>query len=726
MRDINLHTNSSDTGQGFDSLKSWVDFYSKKSGINFVIDENLEAPAAVPDNSINSDLTIILNPKLLKQKFNLTQEQLFFVLFHEVEHLIEDSKLKSTNKWQAIAQKRKKRLENAKHLAKAVHTLENILRDVYVNNEVSKKAPALWQAKRSNYKDHFFKESDFLNMPEVWADWKETWKTFPLPKHLQFAYTILREAMLPDEKCNIDPKIRRIVDRFKRAWVINKASSWDLSDRLESIWKYLEPTYKKLLEEDIKENQDNNKGDNKWDSSNSNSGNSSDSNWNPNENQGEDQNKSDSNNQSESEGNSKEGVMDKVRKAIKKLTWNQDNDDNKGTSSSDQDDEKEDSNSEKNKPKNPFDDIYDDKWELPHLLDDNLSEEDMKKVKGKIKQKIDKSKPKSKEQLELEKRAENMWSDPENEEDFENTINKLRDYDRFLERLKWLKDAETWNSVMEEIYNLFQNIRAKRLKPKMKSKWPVDMEHWVRLDTWSIATWIAQVKSWETNPVMFKEDVKHVKENLLVWDFDLTIVADWSWSMWQNWAVKNREQKIATLLIFEALKLLHDKLEMERFRLVKPVNFSTEGIMFTWRSTKNFKKSSTDFTDSDRLEAYSLLDYCGWNSTNDYDSLDDIIREIKSKPDEYLKSIKSWKTKKIVLVLSDWWSSNDGVMKEKISTLRSYWVLVYWIWVTDSWSPVVSLFEWDNKTLWFWQVCGKAEDLAKTLKGLLVGHIKDV
>jgi len=192
MMDLNLHTNSNETEQAFESLKSWVDFYSKKSWINFVIDEKLDAPAAVPDNSINNDLTIILNPKLLKQKFKLTDEQLLFVLFHEIEHLIEDSKLKSSPKWQKVANERKKRLTEAKHLAKAIHTLENIVRDVYVNNEVSKKAPVLWQAKRSNYKDHFFKESDFLNMPEVWKDWKETWKTSPLPKHLQFAYTILR------------------------------------------------------------------------------------------------------------------------------------------------------------------------------------------------------------------------------------------------------------------------------------------------------------------------------------------------------------------------------------------------------------------------------------------------------------------------------------------------------------------------------------------------------
>ena len=125
---------------------------------------------------------------------------------------------------------------------------------------------------------------------------------------------------------------------------------------------------------------------------------------------------------------------------------------------------------------------------------------------------------------------------------------------------------------MEEIYNLFQNIRAKILKPKMKSRWPVDIEHWVRLDTWSIATWIAKVKSWETNPVMFKEDIKHVKENLLVLDFDLTIVADWTWSMlWE----KNRQQKIAFLLILEALKILHYKFEINKSKLKQPINFET-------------------------------------------------------------------------------------------------------------------------------------------------------
>ena len=722
--DLNLHTNSNETEQAFESLKSWVDFYSKKSWINFVIDEKLDAPAAVPDNSINNDLTIILNPKLLKQKFKLTDEQLLFVLFHEIEHIIEDSKLKSSPKWQKVANERKKRLTEAKHLAKAIHTLENIVRDVYVNNEVSKKAPVLWQAKRSNYKDHFFKESDFLNMPEVWKDWKETWKTSPLPKHLQFAYTILREAMLPDEKCNIDPEIRKIVNRFKRAWVINKASSWSLSDRLESIWKYLEPTYKRFLEEDIKNNKDSNQNNN-WDSSNSGDSDPSNSNWTPNNNWEWNSNEANSNNGNESEWNSKDGVMDKVKKAIKKLTWDQKEQDNNDSNKKESDDEKKQEN-ENIEPKNPFDDIYEDYWELPHILDDNLEKEDMKKVKEKIKQKVEWSKPKSREQLELEKRAENMWVDPDNDKEIENTVKRLRDYDKFLERLKWLKDTETWNSVMEEIYNLFQNIRAKRLKPKMKSRWPVDMEHWVRLDTWSIATWIAQVKSWETNPVMFKEDIKHVKENLLVWDFDLTIVADWTWSMWWE---KNRQQKIAFLLILEALKILHDKFEINKSKLKQPINFETEWFIFGSNS-RCIKEKSSDFKDSEKLAVYSSLDEDDWPDNNEWLLLEKMYKDFSNNTSESeKKEIKEWKTKKIIIVLSDWWqdvAEYERKLRENIKNFRNDWVLVYAVGITNDWSPVVDLFAWENKSLWFWQVCEKAEDLSRTLKDLLIDHIKNV
>ncbi|MEI7558496.1 MAG: hypothetical protein WCJ45_07010 [bacterium] len=43
---------------------------------------------------------------------------------------------------------------------------------------------------------------------------------------------------------------------------------------------------------------------------------------------------------------------------------------------------------------------------------------------------------------------------------------------------------------------------------------------------------------------------------------------------------KNRQQKIAVLLILESLKRLHDKLSEEKYNLTEGVEFTTQAIMF--------------------------------------------------------------------------------------------------------------------------------------------------
>ena len=75
------------------------------------------------------------------------------------------------------------------------------------------------------------------------------------------------------------------------------------------------------------------------------------------------------------------------------------------------------------------------------------------------------------------------------------------------------------------------------------------------------------------------------------------------------------------------------------------------------------------------------------------------------------KEIKEWKTKKIIIVLSDWWqdvAEYERKLRENIKNFRNDWVLVYAVGITNDWSPVVDLFAWENKSLWFWQVCEKA------------------
>jgi hypothetical protein len=115
----------------------------------------------------------------------------------------------------------------------------------------------------------------------------------------------------------------------------------------------------------------------------------------------------------------------------------------------------------------------------------------------------------------------------------------------------------------------------------------------------------------------------------------------------------NKQQKIACLLLFESLKLLHDKLEIDKHNLAKTVNFSTQGIMFNGRDITTIKSPSTDFTDHDRLQAYTKLDYADGSRTNDYDGLAHIQQEMQDKPPQYMQDIKQGKCKKIVFVLTD-------------------------------------------------------------------------
>src|SRR3989344_4497267 len=61
--------------------------------------------------------------------------------------------------------------------------LHNCLQDILVNNTLSERAPAHGSTIRDLYKTRLFPETDYTQ----------------IPKHLQFTYGMLREAMLPQE-----------------------------------------------------------------------------------------------------------------------------------------------------------------------------------------------------------------------------------------------------------------------------------------------------------------------------------------------------------------------------------------------------------------------------------------------------------------------------------------------------------------------------------------------
>jgi hypothetical protein len=195
----------------------------------------------------------------------------------------------------------------------------------------------------------------------------------------------------------------------------------------------------------------------------------------------------------------------------------------------------------------------------------------------------------------------------------------LEDYLEYKKReLDTCYDIETWESLINEIASIFEQISARRNVKKYYTKKWLNIEKGERLDWNTLATWIAEIQSWEYNPEIFERDEKRFESIQYVGTFDLTLVVDWSGSMY--W-IQNREQKRATLLILEAMKLLQERMEDSIIDTQLKIDFNTQVVMFWHRPIEVLKKISTHFSDEERINVFKYLDSTdGW--TNDYEALE--------------------------------------------------------------------------------------------------------
>jgi hypothetical protein len=125
-----------------------------------------------------------------------------------------------------------------------IHVLYNCLDDIMVNRQVDKRFPSHQETKEGLYRDKLFPGVDYSDKPE----------------HIQLAYAMLREKMLPDEILNLSPKVRAEIDKLKNidgqgTDLIDLVSdpSAKPADRYEIIRDYIEPIYEKLFQEDLEE-----------------------------------------------------------------------------------------------------------------------------------------------------------------------------------------------------------------------------------------------------------------------------------------------------------------------------------------------------------------------------------------------------------------------------------------------------------------------------------------
>jgi len=136
------------------------------------------------------------------------------------------------------------------------HTFYNIFDDIYVNNLVSRKAPAYEADEKGGkeisrlYQEKLFSGNDYTKKP----------------LHLQFVYALIRQEMVQDEKVIVSEEVQKMLDQkiafagkqYSPAEIVQifikprKNSDTLASQRYFALKKTLEPIFQQLLQKDLK------------------------------------------------------------------------------------------------------------------------------------------------------------------------------------------------------------------------------------------------------------------------------------------------------------------------------------------------------------------------------------------------------------------------------------------------------------------------------------------
>ncbi len=198
------------------------------------------------------------------------KEQILWATFHELSHfrdLIQD-KEGVMGSFEHIKEKANVLSKNSgmdERLAyDTYHTLYNCLDDIYVNKVVSRNASFYEQGRQGGkhveqlYKEKLFKDADYA---------KDTDPTNALPHHLQFAFYLLRKAMLPEDGIQVSEEVKNALqtrieigsktytpeELVQSFMVPHKSKDTTATTRHEYLKKYIEPIYESLIKKDLEE-----------------------------------------------------------------------------------------------------------------------------------------------------------------------------------------------------------------------------------------------------------------------------------------------------------------------------------------------------------------------------------------------------------------------------------------------------------------------------------------
>jgi len=604
-------------------------------------------------------------------ELGLSEQKTAFAICHEIEHFLEKLQMFAEDGGTEAFARYIERIKKSR----AFSLVDNCVADIRENDAVVKKTNSAWRdIEQLCYRENLFPETDFTREP----------------RHVQFAYALLRESRVPDETCLVAPEVREELDSLRSIVDEDGTPLLDvmtdpdvpMSERLFLQDAFVWPSVEKLLQQDIADEVKRQKARGE-------------------EQQGESGDEPGGEGGQEGDGGeegkgSDEGGDPGGPGKPGGESGSSPNRQKKGKGTK----KRGNTTSEKNPVTDPNE-----------LFKDSYERARRKMPEAMLEEKMEELLEQWKEQVESEKN-----SSEKSDEAYAKKIgvekHALQQYRSIVASLESVKNSETDESVVDELRTLIERIIAKRLKRRFAPKYPTEEGEEI-VDP---AELIAQVRAGNLEPKVWETFDIQEQRGEQFGEVEVTLVCDRSSSM--DNGSKWKEQQRSAVLLMEALKEFADRCEEERTRVEKPLEVRSE--IYTFQSAREdarpVKQMSSELTEKERIDTMVLLENIG-GSTTDFVPLESIAGTLNEDTE---RKIKDGEIKKIVIVFTDGESDDGERVRRVLEVLSAKGVVVVGVGITESGRAALDTYAPNAR------LAPRAEHLPAVLADILKEHLKTI
>lgn len=548
----------------------------------------------------------------------------------------------------------KKEFEREKETGFRYKILHNCLQDILINNTLGWRAPVHRRTIGTLYRERMFPEVDYTGEP----------------KHLQFAYAILREAMLPDDRVVIDDAVRQRIEQLKDFLGVDLIEligepGVEPQLRLEAVKRFVEPLFEELFEEDLQERQ---------------------------------QQASGQGGEELGEGQPSEGRIESEEESQEEVDGGQEAQSDDGETGGDQEDEGEERSGQEREGEGG--EGQDKAASLELSEEEEWFREEYEAFGERLPQPL-----KEVEMEALVDGLEKMGVDGAGPEDMERRAYELQYGVSWEDAQRYYKEFQMVEPYVGDLRQVFERVINRRIEQKRKLKGKT--QRGVILNPGLLVQAKLDIEEERTDSRVWLDYKKRMREVIAPGNFEVTLVCDLSGSM-EDPIEKLRIQRQCAILFLEGLaefcELARKRQgEMEELDVLSEVrgfgNFEVE-----------LKPLSNQLTEAMRIEVLKNLSWAPGSATWDYESLTAIKQGIDG---EQRRKLVSGELKKAVVVFSDGQSSNVGRAQEEARGLREMGVEVVGVGVSKHAQAVKSTYKPQGL------VCNEVGQLPEILTKLL-------